>query len=138
MLIMIIFADVLVLYTISDKTVVFYIYIKQSQVPMHVLGMCKIPGIILRYIHILHGEISYTDVLWFCQLQDKTLLYYIHELHMCWVCVNFTTKLYCVLHVTSNTSFHTAMPFSVLTRTIEHVSVKLLQLHHDYTEKTVY
>ena len=40
-------ADMLGLYRLPDKTVLCYIHTLQSKVPSaHILGMCKIPGII--------------------------------------------------------------------------------------------
>ena len=144
MLIMIIFADVLGLCELQDKTVLCYIHTLQSQVPSaRVLGRCKLPGITLCYIHTLQNKISYSDVLGLWQLQDITLLHYIQKLqsqipyaHVLRLC-NIRTKLYCVIHITLyNKSCPIAISFSVLPSSIGHVSEKLLQLHHDYTEKT--
>ena len=80
MLIKTLFAGVLVLYTLPDKTVLCYIYKLQSQVASaHVLGMCKLPGTIVCLIHTLQNEISYSDVM-DCVSSGKTLLCYITKL----------------------------------------------------------
>ena len=57
MLIIIIFADVLGLYKLPDKTVLCYIHTLQSHVlSADVLGMCKLLGTILCYIYITKTE----------------------------------------------------------------------------------
>jgi hypothetical protein len=110
------FADVLGLYKLQHKTVLCYIHTLQSQVPSaDVLGMCKLPGIILCYTYILQSQIPFTHVLGLGNLQNKIILCYTHTI-----------------------SFLMAISFPVLASTIQHVSVKLLELHHDDAEKTVH
>jgi len=71
MLIMIIFADVLGLYKLPDKTVLCYIHTLQSQVPSaNVLGMCKLLGIFLCYVY------KFTHVQGLGNLQYKIVLCY--------------------------------------------------------------
>jgi hypothetical protein len=58
---MITFADVLGLYKLQHKTVLCYIHTLQSQVPSaDVLGMCKLPGIILLHTYITKSGSIYT------------------------------------------------------------------------------
>jgi hypothetical protein len=83
---------------------------------------------------------------WVC-VSFRTKLYCIKHinykarfhLHMSWVCINFSSKLYCVTEVMSHSqSFYIAITFSVMARTKEHISVEILAHHYDYTEKTVH
>ena len=107
----------LVLYKRQHKTVLYYIHTLQSQVPSaDVLGTCKLPGIILCYTYKLQPVIPFTHVLGSCNLQYKIILSYtLHHANSCLIAVSFP----------------------VLTSTTEHVSAKLLEIHHNYAEKTV-
>jgi hypothetical protein len=79
-LIIVPFADMLGLINHQDKTVLCYILL-QSQVPSaDVLGLCKLLGIILcylhTYIHTLQSQIPCTHVLDLGNLQYKIVLCY--------------------------------------------------------------
>ena len=98
----------------------------------------------VTYIRVHYKMKYYILMCWAC-VNFRAKLHYITNihykarlyLHMCWVCVTFRTKFYSGIHFTSH-SFHIAISFSVLASPIQHVSGKLLELHHDYREKTVH
>jgi hypothetical protein len=78
---------------------------------------CMLPGIFyVPYIHTLQGPIPFTHMLGLCNLKYKIVL------------------LSALCHTIS---FLIAISFPVLSSHIQHVSVKLLELHHDYAENTV-
>jgi hypothetical protein len=105
---------------ISFKTKLYcYIHTLQSQVPSaDVLGICKLPGIILCYLHtyIHHKARFHLHVLGLGNLQYKIVLCY-------------------TLYITQSVS---SLSFPILASPIQHVSAKLLEIHHDYAEKTVH
>jgi len=116
-----IFADVLgAVWTSRQKCTVLHNTLQSQITYTQVLGMCKLLGINLCYIHY---KTKYNIAMH--QLQDTTPLHYIWKLqsqfhiHMRWVRVTFRTKLYCVIHITShNRSCPTAISFAVLTSPI--------------------
>jgi hypothetical protein len=83
-----------------------------------VLGLNTLPDkTVLCYIHKIQSRIQYGEMLGLCKCQYKTALCYTHY----------------IMH-----SFPSAISFSVLERIKEKISVELLALHYDYTEKTVH
>jgi hypothetical protein len=71
------FADVLGRYKLQDKSVFCYIHILQSQAPSaNVLGLCKLPGIILCYVHTYENQIPFTHVQGLDNLRYKIILFY--------------------------------------------------------------
>jgi hypothetical protein len=77
-------------------------------------------------VHCMWHTVLYTvcDTLW-------CTLYVTHcAVHCMWHTVLYT--------VCDTLSFPTAISFPVLSSPIQHVSVKLMELHHGYAEKTVH
>jgi len=76
---------------------------------------------------------------WHCFMLH-THIHYTARLHLqvCWVWVIFSTKSYCVIHFMSHYEFPHCNNFPSAGKPIEHVSVKLLEIHHDHAEQTVH
>jgi len=90
------------------------------------LGLYTLPDkTLLCYVHKLQSQIPYVDMLGLCKLQDKILCKLQYKILLCYT------------HYIMQ-SCPIAISFPVLESPKEHASAKLLELHHDYTEKTVH
>jgi len=79
---------------------------------------------VLCYIHKLQSQIPYADILGLCKIQDKILRKLQYKILLCYT--------HYIMH-----GCPIKISFSVLASPIQHVSAKLLELHHDDAEKTV-
>jgi len=80
---------------------------------------------VLCYIRKLQSQIPYADKLGLCKLQDKITCKLPDKIVLCYT--------HYIMH-----SFHIPISFSVLEKTKENISLKLLEFCHDYTKKTVH